>query len=159
MHQEDFIKFIRLNNGDDIICSVTRDDTSERPIICHSPLKIAYTPSMRNPTYMTVALIQWIFPGLTDNTTVSLAERDVLFAENASLKMVDYYYQTLDDFNEVMNKSKKEQLKEMTDEEILDGWGDINPDGEMSLMSEEDQQSLDEILRELNLTKDKGKLH
>ena len=138
-----------MNTGEDIICSVSYDPNENRPYVCRSPLKIAYTPSHKNPSYMTVALLQWVFPGLTDQKTFSISERDILFVEDASLKMVDYYYQTLEDFESVMNKKPTTK----------DSYESIFSDYDDTDFTEEDQQTLDEILEQLRNTRDKGKLH
>ena len=50
------IRFIRLNNGEDIVAEVL--DVSNGKIVINNPLKILYTPSL-NTGYLSISLMQY----------------------------------------------------------------------------------------------------
>ena len=137
------VKILRLNTGEDIIASVnlTYDGTKTY----QNPLKIAYTSSSRNPMYMSVGLIQWVFPGITETNSYHIAERDILFETPPSSKMEIYYHETVNEFEERLGDGKAalKVFEESTGEEL----------------DEDDLDELSDILDQMSQAKDKSKLH
>lgn len=140
------VQLIRLKTGDDIVADVIYDPSESRPYQMVEPLKVAYMKSTKNPGYMTVSLVQWVFPGLTDGITFPIAENDILFITDSSDKMTDYYVSTLNSFHDAMNA--KIEMESGYDTESKPSPNDI---------SEDDLDYLEAVFE--SLKKDKGSLH
>lgn len=151
------VRFFRLNNGEDIIAysyHVPKDDVELGHYIINDPMKIIYiTTSKGARPYMSISLMQWVFSRISEKQEFRIEEKDVLFASEPAVGLVDYYYETVEHFLDMKEKQKKE---------IQFGEGEIE---EQELF--EDEEMLDEaegieMLKDLlSQTKgiDKKKLH
>ena len=114
------IKFVRLNNGDDIISEVmeTEDDKGILYTLFR-PLKVVYVPAEREG-YVAVAFTPWVFSSLCDNHEFFIHAEDVLIVTDASEKMNTYYWENVD--HQFGNEPQKEEIPE---EDGLDRLADI----------------------------------
>ena len=119
---ETSVKMLRLVTGEDIISESTLVDDKEY-LLAH-PLKVVYNNSTRNPGYVSVLLVKWVFGSITEKDEITIKERDVLFSVEVSDRMFDYYYSTLDSFKEKESKILMEDVDDddanVTIEDMLD---------------------------------------
>jgi hypothetical protein len=119
---ETSVKMLRLVTGEDIISESTLIDDKEY-VLTH-PLKVVYNNSSRNPGYVSVLLVKWVFGSITEKDEITIKERDVLFSVEVSDRMFDYYYSTLDSFKEKENEILMEDVDDddanITIEDMLD---------------------------------------
>lgn len=127
------VRFFRLNNGEDIIAysyRVPADEVDISHYILNDPMKIIYmTTSRGQRPYMSISLMQWVFSRISDKQEFRIEEKDVLFASEPAVALVDYYYETVEHFLDMKEKQKKEiqfgEVENLEDElfdeeEILD---------------------------------------
>jgi hypothetical protein len=119
---ETSVKMLRLVTGEDIISESTLIDDKEY-LLAH-PLKVVYNNSTRNPGYVSVLLVKWVFGSITEKDEITIKERDVLFSVEVSDRMFDYYYSTLDSFKEKESEILMEDVDDddanVTIEDMLD---------------------------------------
>ena len=90
------IKFVRLNNGDDIISEVIEtEDENGIAYTLFRPLKVVYVPAEREG-YVAVAFTPWVFSSLCDDHEFFIHAEDVLIVTDASEKMNTYYWNSVD---------------------------------------------------------------
>ena len=113
-------KFIRLQNGDDLIADVVETE-DEKGILytLFRPLKVVYVPAEREG-YVAVAFTPWVFSSLCDNHEFFIHAEDVLIVTDASEKMNTYYWENVD--HQFGNEPQKEEIPE---EDGLDRLADI----------------------------------
>jgi hypothetical protein len=106
------VRFFRLNNGEDIIAFsylVPKDDVDDDHYIMNDPMKIVYvTTSKGSRPFMSISLMQWVFSRISDKQEFRIEAKDVLFAVEPAIGLVDYYYETVEHFNELKETQKKE---------------------------------------------------
>ena len=116
------VKMIRLVTGEDIISEATLIDDKEFVLL--NPLKVVYNNSTKNPGYVSVLLIKWVFGSITEKEEISIKERDVLFSVDVSERMFDYYYSTLSSFDikesEIVMEDVSDDSADISIEDILD---------------------------------------
>ena len=144
------VKFLRLNNGEDVISFayyVPEDDVSGAHYILNDPMKIVYmTTSKGSGPFMTISLMQWVFSRISNKQEFKIEERDVLFAVEPTDNLVEYYYETVDHFNDM----KETQEREIEfDSEFEDEY-------ERAYDDAEGLQLIQDMLKQ---TSDKKKLH
>jgi hypothetical protein len=148
------VRFIRLNNGEDIIAfayHVPKDSVEEGHYILNDPLKIVYLSS-GNPSKptMSISLMQWIFSRITNDKDYKIIERDVLLSSEPTESLIDFYYKTVDHFEKVKEEQKKAiQFTNEEDEE----YGEF--DGEDYIDESEGLQMIRDMLQGLKLDKKK----
>ena len=110
-------KFLRLQNGDDIVAEVveTEDEHGVLYTLFH-PLKAVYMPSEKLG-YFHVAFMPWVFPRMCDVQEFVIRDEDILLISNVSEKMNTYYWESLDDF--INNKSDNVEPEEPDQETLL----------------------------------------
>lgn len=123
-NEKHFAKFVRLQNGDDLITELveTEDDEGIRYNIFH-PLKVVYVPS-NTDGYLSISFMPWVFPSISDQQEFILQPEDILLIVDVSEKMNTYYWDSIDSY---MNKSKKTE-KESSYEE-----NNMTPEEEVEL--------------------------
>jgi hypothetical protein len=140
------IMFLRLSSGEDIIAKVEHNKTSKRYKII-DPLKIVYATS-KNPGYISIAFMQWVFYKLCDAQNFDLKETDVLLAGNPSKDVMRYYSQTLSHFED---NEQSAGVNFISNSEDVDDMGHISP--------EETLEMLESYLEKMKKTKDKRNLN
>ena len=108
-------KFVRLQNGDDVISEVveTEDENGVTYTLFH-PLKIVYVPD-ETSGYLTIAFMPWVFPRICEEQMFVIHTEDILFINDVSPKMNDYYWENLEQFTKKVEdypkkKSNQEEL-------------------------------------------------
>lgn len=104
-----FAKFLRLQNGDDVIAEVieTEDEDGIVYTLCH-PLKVFYTPT-DTQGYLSVMFMPWVFPRICDEQIFVIHAEDVLLINDVSERMNIYYWDSVDTY---MEKSKKYNVEQ-----------------------------------------------
>ena len=89
-------KFIRLQNGDDLIADVveTEDEKGILYTLFH-PLKVVYVPSERDG-YLAIAFTPWVFRSLCDQQEFVIHAEDIMLIADTSEKMNTYYWENVD---------------------------------------------------------------
>lgn len=149
------VKFLRLNNGEDIIAysyRVAKDDMEDAHYILMDPLKVIYmTTNKGMKPFMSISLMQWVFSRISDKQEFKINDKDVLFSTEPSPSLVDYYYETIEHFTESKEKQKKEV--QFGDSDLEEGLGE-----EEMLDEAEGLQMLKDLLNQIKGI-DKKKLH
>lgn len=150
MKIDDSVKFIRITTGEDLVSQITEISEGERQYyVLINPLKVLYVNDKSG--YMTVSLMQWVFHRICENQEFTIYPEDVVTMGTPTEKMVEYYWSSVDHYNEVLHERKEAAKKEAsvayTDSELDNG-------------TVEDSEGL-ELLKDLleNLGKGKGTLH
>lgn len=111
-------KFVRLQNGDDIICEMLElEDGDNLLYMIVNPLKIIYMPTSSGS--LQVAFMPWVFPKICDHQEFTLNPEDVLLVSNTSEKMNNYYWENLDQYVNMYEEGKivdEEEIEETVDE-------------------------------------------
>jgi hypothetical protein len=93
MTTEEFIpyKFIKLNNGEDIVCMIENNVISETQIKVLHPLKLQLLPKMLTGTQGdSIGLSHWMHP-MSEAVSFELSLKDVLLISDASPGLIKYY--------------------------------------------------------------------
>ena len=109
-------KFVRLQNGDDVISEVieTEDENGVTYTLFH-PLKVVYVPD-ESSGYLTIAFMPWVFPRICEEQEFTIHTEDILFINDVSAKMNNYYWENLEQFTKKIEdystkqKSNQEEL-------------------------------------------------
>ena len=93
MTTEEFIpyKFIKLSNGEDIVCKVEDNDNLENQIKITRPLKMQMLPRMLTGAQGdSIGLSHWIQP-MTEAISFQISSKDILLISDASPGLIKYY--------------------------------------------------------------------
>ena len=116
------VKFVRLKNGDDVISQVVEFSENDEAVVFAliHPLKVVYIPSTKGSAYLQVAFMPWVFTRICDNQEFMVHAEDVLTMNNASEKMIEYYWSNLDQLSPTTREEEEvEDTEEVDLEEIL----------------------------------------
>lgn len=90
------VKFIRLGTGEDIIAELVEfKATDEHYYVLNNPMKIVYTAGLA-PGMISVMLMNWIFPRISDSTEFVIYPQDIITMGNTTREMTQYYYEQLE---------------------------------------------------------------
>ena len=115
MTTEEFIpyKFIKLNNGEDIVCMIENNVISETQIKVLHPLKLQLMPKMLTGTQEdAIGLSHWMHP-MSEAVSFELSLKDVLLISDASPGLIKYYEYVLTQ----MRNNGFEDLDNINDDE------------------------------------------
>ena len=118
MTTEEFIpyKFIKLNNGEDIVCMIENNVISETQIKVLHPLRLQLMPKMLTGTQGdSIGLSHWMHP-MSEAVSFELSLKDVLLISDASPGLIKYYEYVL---TQMRNNGFKD-LDNIDDEETYD---------------------------------------
>jgi hypothetical protein len=119
-------KFLRLQNGDDIIAeTIEYEDDKGIMYMVVNPLKVVYVESQYEG-YLSISFMPWVFSKIVDHQEFMIHADDVLLISDVSEKMNIYYWEN---FNAIYGKSV------------------TSPEQHEDTIN---QESLEEIMRELN---------
>lgn len=148
---EGSVKFLRLNTGEDIIAytlHVKKDDFEDEHYLVDMPLKIIYSTNENRNMLLSISLMQWVFAKISDSEEFKLSAKDVLICSNASSHMVEFYYETVHDIEQM--REQAENMKKRAGK----------PEVEEDYMDYMDENEGLEMLQEmLEITKNKKILH
>jgi hypothetical protein len=96
------VKFVRLNTGEDLVTEIAfiKEGEAGNYYVFMNPLKIIYSLNQK-PGYLSVSLMQWIFPKICDKQEFVIYPNDVMTIAPPSDNMLTYYYASLERMNEV----------------------------------------------------------
>ena len=115
MTTEEFIpyKFIKLNNGEDIVCMIENNVISETQIKVLHPLRLQMMPKMLTGTQSdSIGLSHWMHP-MSEAVSFELSLKDVLLISDASPGLIKYYEYVLTQ----MRNNGFEDLDNINDDE------------------------------------------
>ena len=119
MTTEEFIpyKFIKLNNGEDIVCMIENNVISETQIKVLHPLKLQLMPKMLTGTQEdAIGLSHWMYP-MSEAVSFELSLKNVLLISDASPGLIKYYEYVL---TQMRNNGFKDLDNINDDEETYD---------------------------------------
>ena len=117
-------KFIKLSNGEDIVCMVEDNVVSENQIKVIHPLKMQLVPKILTGAQGdAIGLSQWIYP-MSEAISFQLSLKDVLLISDASPGLIKYYEHVLTQMrNDIDSKNLDnidiEESYENEDNELL----------------------------------------
>jgi len=146
MTLEESIKFIRLSNGEDLISQLVevRKEEEDSYYILINPLKIVYMTGTK-PGILSISLMQWVFHRVCSDQEFTIYPSDVLTMAKPTDSLMEYYQDSLDHFDEV-----KEKLKKNTEFSSTEDGAFVDVD---------DDKLLDELKEVLTNTSSKRILH
>ena len=84
-------KFIKLSNGEDIVCIVENIDSLENQIKVTHPLKMQMVPKiLTGAPGDSIGLSQWIQP-MSEAISFQISSKDILLISDASPGLIKYY--------------------------------------------------------------------
>ena len=85
------LKFIKLSNGEDIVCIVENIDSLENQIKVTHPLKMQMVPKiLTGAPGDSIGLSQWIQP-MSEAISFQISSKDILLISDASPGLIKYY--------------------------------------------------------------------
>jgi len=114
-------KFIKLSNGEDIICKVEDNDNSENQIKVLYPLKMQMLPRiMTGAQGDSIGLSHWMQP-MTESVSFQISLAHVLLISDASPGLIKYYEYVLNqmrnhDFTDLNDIDDEETYEELLDD-------------------------------------------
>ena len=106
-------KFIKLSNGEDIVCTIEDNIASENQIKVLHPLKMQLMPRILTGAQGdAIGLSQWIYP-MSEAISFQLSLKDVLLISDASPGLIKYYEYVLTQ----MRNNGFEDLDNINDDE------------------------------------------
>jgi hypothetical protein len=137
MTKEPHIKIVKLVNGDDIVCSFSKDQLpSKSPLLrVEKPLQIKYISNL-TPSGLKdyIALIKWA--SYTNDKIITIPKDKILTITNATDEMIRSYDGVAKTYDKIIptkqgNYSQKKLTKEENEEfaELWDDFRDIEDEG------------------------------
>jgi len=141
MHQntETAIKIIKLVNGDDIVCTLPKEQLGDKsPLIrLDRPLQIKYVPQLTPAGFKDyIALIKWT--GYSTDRIITIPKDKIMTITNASKNMTSSYFNIVKDYDKdnlkTVDASEKYTKQKLTDKEnkkineIFEDYGDFDDD-------------------------------
>ena len=111
-------KFIKLSNGEDIVCTIEDNDSSENQIKVLHPLKMQVLPRvLTGDQGDSIGLSHWIQP-MTEAISFQISSKDILLISDASPGLIKYYEYVLkqlynNDFANLNNIDDEEPYDEL----------------------------------------------
>lgn len=129
MEEETAIKLVRLVTGEDVLAEVTYVEEEEYSYyVLSNPMKVVYLSGVK-PGILSVSLMQWVFGRICDKQDFTISPKDVIFVNDASSSMEEYYYNTVDYF-EKMKVQLESHMEPDTDKkgDMENSFTDDEPD-------------------------------
>lgn len=105
--EEESVRFVRLNTGEDLIAEVTEIQKDENTYyVLHHPMKIVYQIGGSKGT-LAISLMQWVFSRICDTQDFIIYPNDVLTMNKTTESMEDYYWESVDHFTRSKEKLEK----------------------------------------------------
>ena len=118
MTTEEFVpyKFIKLSNGEDIVCTIEDNDNLGNQVKVLHPLKMQVLPrALTGGQGDSIGLSHWIQP-MTEAISFQISSKDILLISDASPGLIKYYEYVL----KQMRNHDFTNLNDIDDEEIDD---------------------------------------
>ena len=145
---------LRMVTGEDVISdAIFINEAGNKKYILNNPLKIVYMPITKG-THLSISLMQWMFSRISDNQNFEVDERNVLMITEPTESLTDYYYKTVEYFDQVQEEKKKSSNS--TEAELYKEAA--MSDDEEELLDSDEFNEVQEYLAKLSKN-DKGTLH
>ena len=114
-------KFIKLSNGEDIVCTIENNVASENQIKVIHPLKMQLMPKILTGAQGdAIGLSQWMYP-MSESISFQLSLKDVLLISDASPGLIKYYEHVLTQMrNDIDSTNLDNDDNEETYDELFD---------------------------------------
>jgi len=135
------IKVIKLDNGDDIVCAMPKDQLPEKSGLIRlvKPLQIKYVPQLTPQGIKDyVALIKWA--AYTSDEVITIPIRKILTITNATNEMSKSFQHMAKDYQSLEAPRKDDEYKRQ-------------------MFSDEDNERINEIFDEFSDSMDKKTIH
>jgi hypothetical protein len=122
MEKEEYpvAKFIRLQNGDDIVAeTVEMEDEDGIIYMLCNPLKVIYTESSHHG-YLSVSFIPWVFTKICDHQEFMIHSEDVMLVSNVSEQMNHYYWNNIDTLTQKIEETSPESEQQEVEETVVE---------------------------------------
>jgi hypothetical protein len=137
---ETTIKFIRLVTGEDIVANCLINDETQY-VDVESPMKVIIS-RFNNSKKSILIMMPWLPLEVIADEYATLKYEDILTMVDPKESFVEYYLNTVDKYNELIQSNLNEEMFEELDDDPTD-----------EEVSEYDEHSLDEALNSLKDTK------
>ena len=137
--EESTVKFVRLTTGEDIIAEVLYfEDDKVKYYVLNNPFKVVYMTGNK-PGILSISLMQWVFWRITNTQSFTVYPNDVITVADTTDSMEEYYWSSVEHFNEYKEKLSKQtefndnsfesEIEDTADvvQTILDGINNIDP--------------------------------
>jgi hypothetical protein len=137
--EESTVKFVRLTTGEDIIAEVLYfEDDEVKYYVLNNPFKVVYMTGNK-PGILSISLMQWVFWRITNTQSFTVYPNDVITVADTTDSMEEYYWSSVEHFNEYKEKLSKQtefndnsfesEIEDTADvvQTILDGINNIDP--------------------------------
>jgi hypothetical protein len=114
------VKIIRLNTGEDIIGTCLFDDDT-RTMLIDSPMKVYVTRATEIGKTMLI-MMPWLPLEIVDENMACINYNDVITMINPKLHFIDYYFNTVQQYEAMIEKNSKDEQFEsqFEDDEEMD---------------------------------------
>lgn len=100
------IKFIRLNTGEDLISEVIKMEKEDGSYyVLRNPLKVLYVTTKTSS--LSISLMQWVFHRICEDQDFMIFSNDIITMGNPTPSMLEYYVNSVDHFQEVIEEQKR----------------------------------------------------
>jgi hypothetical protein len=140
MTTETTIKFIRLVTGEDIVANCLINDETQY-VDVESPMKVIIS-RFNNSSKSILIMMPWLPLEVIADEYATLKYEDILTMVDPKESFVEYYLNTVNKYNELIQSNLDEEMFEELDDDPTD-----------EEVSEYDEHSLDEALNSLKDTK------
>ena len=111
-------KFLRLQNGDDIVSEVVEMEDDEGIVyLVINPLKVVYVPT--GSGNLQVAFVPWVFSRIVDKQEFMIHLEDVILITDVSDYMNKYYWENIDSYNKENSYTDQSSEEGSSEEEAL----------------------------------------
>ncbi len=118
MNEQPLAKFVRLQNGDDLVTEIVEmEDENGILYTVFNPLKVVYMPS-GSVGYLSVAFMPWVFPKICDQQEFVLHAEDVMLIADVTENMNIYYWESVSSLNKPAEKQEEVYQEEEETYEI-----------------------------------------
>lgn len=144
---------LRMVTGEDVISdAIFINEAGNKKYILNNPLKIVYMPITKG-THLSISLMQWMFSRISDNQNFEVDERNVMMITEPTESLTDYYYKTVEYFDQVQEEKKKSSKS--TEAEL---YKEAAMSDDEELLDSDEMNEIQDYLSELS-KKNKGTLH
>jgi hypothetical protein len=119
--QQTDIKILRLNTGEDIIAECLLDDETNSVVVA-GPMKVIISRVAEEGHTMLI-MLPWLPLEIIDDNLATINYNDIITMVDPKESFVEYYYNTLDKYNALIEKRDQEgglNFSDDLDEEELD---------------------------------------
>jgi hypothetical protein len=135
-----------MSTGEDLISKITTDAESGYYSFIH-PFKVVYSVRPDKGNALTVNLVEWVFPNLTDKQEFKIFHDDIITLADPSKVMVEYYHS-------IVEKLLKDERYH-----VVYPSSKPEPETKQEELSESELEMIEQMLEEVIQNKPKKRLH